>query len=84
MICLREALIMKILKIVLICFTTVLISLSLLAAGHESALAEQPTISDRVTHYRAIDAVVWAMPLLWMKGMKVNSLEFKKLKGVKL
>jgi hypothetical protein len=44
MICLkeREESIMKISKIVLTCFTAVLISLSLLAAGHESAWAEGP------------------------------------------
>ncbi len=61
---------MKISKIVLTCFTAVLISLSLLAAGHGSAWAKEPTISERVMHYRAIDSVVWAMPLLNFKQFR--------------
>jgi hypothetical protein len=32
--------------------------------------AEEPTLSERVLHYRAIDAVVWAMPLLNFKTFR--------------
>jgi hypothetical protein len=47
-----------------------LITLMVLAAGLNSARAEEQTISERVTHYRAIDAVVWAMPLLNFKQFR--------------
>ena len=39
----------------------------LLAFGLSSASAREQTISERVMHYRAIDSVVWAMPLLNFK-----------------
>jgi hypothetical protein len=35
-----------------------------LAIGSQSAPAEEQTISQRMTHHRSIDAVVWAMPLM--------------------
>ncbi len=47
-----------------------LITAMLLAAGVSSARAEEQTISDRVMHYRAIDSVVWAMPLLNFKQLR--------------
>jgi hypothetical protein len=61
---------MKISKIVLTSFTAVLISLSLLAAGHGSAWAKEQTVHERMLHHRAIDAVVWAMPLLNFKQFR--------------
>jgi len=42
----------------------------LLVTGSVSQAQEEPTISDRVMHYRAIDAVVWAMPLLNFKQFR--------------
>ena len=48
-------------------FATALITAMLLATGLSSVRAEEQTISERVMHYRAIDSVVWAMPLLNFK-----------------
>jgi len=42
----------------------------LLATGLSSARAEEQTIHERMLHHRAIDAVVWAMPLLNFKGYR--------------
>lgn len=39
----------------------------LLTTGLNSAKAEEQTITDRMTHHRAIDAVVWAMPMMNFK-----------------
>ena len=39
----------------------------LLVTGPSSVRAEEQTTSQRMTHYRAIDAVVWAMPLMNFK-----------------
>jgi len=50
--------------------STALITTMLIAAGHGSAWAREKTISERVMHYRAIDAVVWAMPLLNFKQFR--------------
>ncbi len=44
-----------------------LVTTMMLSAGLSSASAQEQTISERVMHYRAIDAVVWAMPLLNFK-----------------
>jgi len=74
---------MKISKIVLTCFTAVLISLSLLAAGHGSAWAKEQTVHERMFHHRAVDAVVWAMPLLNFKqfreGHKAIGVEYNDI-----
>jgi hypothetical protein len=61
---------MKMKNIVKISLTTVLITTMLLATGLSPVSAEEQTISDRVMHYRAIDAVVWAMPLLNFKQFR--------------
>jgi hypothetical protein len=61
---------MKISKILLTCFTTVLVSLSLLAVGHGSASAKEQTVHERMLHHRAIDALVWAMPMMNFKGYR--------------
>ena len=39
----------------------------LLAACSTAAQAEEPTTAQRMTHHRAIDAAVWAMPLMNFK-----------------
>ena len=44
-------------------YTTLVASL-LLTAGLSSVTAEEQTIGQRMTHHRAIDAAVWAMPLM--------------------
>ena len=44
--------------------TLAVISIFFLLIGTGQARAEEQSISDRVMHYRAIDAVVWAMPML--------------------
>ena len=45
-------------------FYTTLVTSLLLTAGFGSASAEEQTIGQRMTHHRAIDAAVWAMPLM--------------------
>ena len=56
-----------------------------LAIGSQSAPAEEQTISQRMTHHRSIDAVVWAMPLMNYKfyrdalvdaGVKANDVGY--------
>jgi hypothetical protein len=39
----------------------------LLTTGLNSAKGGEPTITDRMNHHRAIDAVVWAMPMMNFK-----------------
>lgn len=39
----------------------------LLISGLNSAKADEQTITDRMNHHRAIDAVVWAMPMMNFK-----------------
>ena len=41
-----------------------------IVAGLSSAQAKEQTISDRMMHYRAIDSIVWAMPLLNFKQFR--------------
>jgi len=41
-----------------------LIGIGFLASSGTSAMAEEQSISDRMLHHRAIDAAVWAMPLM--------------------
>lgn len=50
--------------------TTALAITVFITAGLSSANAKEQTISDRVLHYRAIDSVVWAMPLLNFKQFR--------------
>jgi hypothetical protein len=42
----------------------------LLITGFSSAKADEQTLHDRMLHHRAIDAVVWAMPLLNFKQFR--------------
>jgi hypothetical protein len=49
---------------------SVLVLAMLLTTGLSSAGAEEQTISERMLHHRAIDAVVWAMPLLNFKQFR--------------
>ena len=51
-------------------FSAALTTAILLATGLSSVRAEKQTISERVMHYRAIDSVVWAMPLLNFKTFR--------------
>ncbi len=51
-------------------FATVFISLNLVAGGLEPAWAQEETIHERMFHSRAVEAVVWAMPLLNFKGFR--------------
>jgi hypothetical protein len=44
-----------------------LLGAMLLTTGFDSAQADEQTTSQRMTHHRAIDAVVWAMPLMNFK-----------------
>ena len=46
---------------------TALLTSVMLIAGFNSARAEEQTIGERMTHHRAIDAAVWAMPLMNFK-----------------
>jgi hypothetical protein len=50
--------------------TALVLACTLLIVAFTSASAEEQTISDRVMHYRAIDSVVWAMPLLNFKQFR--------------
>jgi hypothetical protein len=45
-------------------------ALLMLTFGLSSANAQEQTIHDRMFHSRAVDAVVWAMPLLNFKGFR--------------
>ena len=47
-----------------------LIMAMLLVAAPSSVRAEEQTIHDRMLHHRAIDAVVWAMPLVNFKAAR--------------
>ena len=47
-----------------------IITTMLLTTGLSSARAEKQTIHQRMLHHRAIEAVVWAMPLLNFKGCR--------------
>ena len=47
-----------------------LITTTLVATGLSSARAEEQTIHERMFHSRAVEAVVWAMPLLNFKGFR--------------
>jgi hypothetical protein len=46
------------------------IAVTLLSSGHSPARAAEQTIHERMFHSRAIEAVVWAMPLLNFKGFR--------------
>ena len=52
-----------------------LIAAMLLAAGLCPARAEEQTIGQRMTHHRALDAGVWAMPMLHFNGMRSAVME---------
>ncbi len=43
---------------------------TLLAVGSRPVVAQERTIHDRMFHSRAVEAVVWAMPLLNFKGFR--------------
>jgi hypothetical protein len=68
-----------------ISISTAIIAAMLLATGLSSAKADEQTIHERMLHHRAIDAVVWAMPLLNFKqyrdghraiGVKYNDIAY--------
>ena len=42
----------------------------LMTAGLSSVKAEEPSLADRMLHHRAIDAAVWAMPLMNFKSYR--------------
>ena len=48
---------------------------NLLVAGLSSVRAEEQTIGQRMTHHRALDAAVWAMPMLHFNGMRSAVME---------
>ena len=50
--------------------SAILIGISSLGIDFQPASAEQPTIHERMFYSRAVEAVVWAMPLLNFKGMR--------------
>ena len=50
--------------------SAVLIAVTLLTVGLSPAAAEEQTIHERMFHSRAVEAVVWAMPLLNFKGFR--------------
>jgi len=47
-----------------------LAAIMLFTAGLGSANAEEPSLADRMLHHRAIDAAVWAMPLMNFKSYR--------------
>ena len=49
---------------------TTLMTTLLLTAGLSSVMAEEQTISERMLYHRAIDTVVWAMPLMNFKQFR--------------
>lgn len=51
-------------------FCAMIISASLFLTNFSSALAEEQSISNRMMHYRAVDSVVWAMPMLNFKQFR--------------
>lgn len=64
---LKQGIIMAFLKQL----NTLIVSITLtLMLAVSAAHAKDQTISDRVMHYRAIDSVVWAMPLLNFKQFR--------------
>lgn len=50
--------------------SAVLITTMLLATGLSPVSAKEQTITERMLHHRAIDAVVWAMPMLNFKQFR--------------
>ena len=50
--------------------TTAMAALVAIAALASPALAEEKSLSERMLHHRAIDAAVWAMPLMSYKGFR--------------
>ena len=50
--------------------TAAFVVVSVLSVGVGQSYAEEETISERLQHHRAIDAVVWAMPLLNFKQFR--------------
>ncbi len=50
--------------------SAVLITVTLLTVGLSPVQAEEPTIHERMFHSRAVEAVVWAMPLLNFEGFR--------------
>jgi hypothetical protein len=51
-------------------FFAALTASTVLAAAVTPAQAQKQTVHDRMTHHRAIDAVVWAMPLMNFKQFR--------------
>ena len=61
---------MELMKTVSTRFATVFVGLNFVAAGLAPAWAQEQTIHERMFHSRAVEAVVWAMPLLNFKGFR--------------
>ena len=55
--------------------SSALVVLMVLAVGSCSAQAQEQSIHERMFHSRAVEAVVWAMPLLNFKGYRENQIE---------
>jgi hypothetical protein len=51
-------------------FCAMIISASLLIASFSAALAEEQTVHERMMHHRAVESLVWAMPLLNFKASR--------------
>ena len=49
---------------------TFFLAVLMLAAGFGPVWAEQQTVHERMLHHRAIDALVWAMPLMNFKQFR--------------
>ena len=61
---------MTLLRLARIRFVCALLGAGLIATGPAPLLAQDGNIHERMFHSRAIDAVVWAMPLLNFKGFR--------------
>ena len=60
----------KIMNLRLVQFFSILFGTCLFTANFTPTFAEEQNIHDRMFHYRAIEAVVWAMPLLNFKQFR--------------
>lgn len=61
---------MKIRRFISSHLTAAVVAVSIMSAGVGKVDAQGETISERMFHSRAIEAVVWAMPLLNFKGFR--------------
>jgi hypothetical protein len=61
---------MKLKKLLYSYLATGLLAASLTPIGVVKAHAEEETITERIFHSRAVEAAVWAMPLMNFKGFR--------------